>query len=305
MFDGLLGAALDFAGGIFAADRQNAAAEGLQRNNINWEREQLQNKHQWEVDDLRKAGLNPILTATTGSSAVSAGVPSASAPDINITKSLNAVANSALAKKEAEIAEYDAETRRITANAEKLKSKVEESKVESAIALNDSARWLNLQNADRIQHLWPMEVAYAKANVDYTVQKMINSIIEVNAKALYLDRAGIAQLQIGSAAQSQAAAAHRQVDVNQQIADTMEKNGVSERDVNMWKAGKYEQDIKEGVARTTKILTEDKNLNWQLTKDMFHNPNYARTDGGNWFTDMVYGLGEYGSELNPFKGIFK
>lgn len=297
-FEPVMGLATSVIGGAL----QNSATAGFQDANIAWQREQLQNKHQWEVEDLRKAGLNPILSATNGSSAVSAGSPQGASVDIG--KALEAISNSALMRKQEQIAEYDAETRRISANAQKLASKVEESKAESAIALNDSSRWLNIQNAERIGHLWPMEVAYAKANVDYTVQKMINSIIEVNAKAAYFEKAGDAQLMIGSAAQSQAAAAHRQADVSAQIAATMEKNGVSEREVNRWKAGDYEQQIRESVARTGKILTEDKQLNFTLQKDMLHNPNYRRTDGGNWFTDAVYGTGEYLREINPLRGMF-
>lgn len=59
-----------FGGGGDAQQGQDAA------NNINmllaekqmaFQRETMQNYHQWEVDDLRKAGLNPILSATHGS----------------------------------------------------------------------------------------------------------------------------------------------------------------------------------------------------------------------------------------------
>lgn len=301
----LAGSVLDIAGGLFSADMQNSATESMQQRNIDWEREQLQNKHQWEVADLRKAGLNPILSAPNASSAVSAGSPQGANPDIKLSKTLEALSNSALVKKQESIAEYDAETRRIQALAQKKLANVEENKAPSAIGVNESQRWLNLQNAERVSHLWPMEVAYAKANVDYTIQKMINSIIEVNAKAQYLDRAGIAQLQIGSAAQSQAAAAHRQAAANERIAATMEANGVSHREVEKFQAGLYDQQIKESVVRVSKILTENEQLNFNLKKDMLHNPNYARTDGGNWFTETVFGLGEYLGELNPLKGMFK
>lgn len=306
---GIIGVAGDLFGASMASDAQSSATQAnreMQERNIEWEREQLQNKHQWEVADLRAAGLNPILSTHAASSAVSAGTPSNTPvkPEFALSRTLEAISNSALMQKQEQIASYDAETRRIQALAQKKLANVEESKSPSAIALNESSRWLNLQNAERISHLWPMEVAYAKANVDYTVQKMINSIIEVNAKAQYYEKAGDAQLMMGSAAQSQAAAAHRQADISAQIAATMEKNGVSEREVNRWKAGDYEQQIRESVARTGKILTEDKQLNFNLQKDMLHNPNYRRTDGGNWFTDAVFGTGEYLREINPLRGMF-
>lgn len=49
---------------------------------VSWkhQKEAMQNRHQWEVDDLRKAGLNPILSA--GGSGSPGNAPIIEAPDI-------------------------------------------------------------------------------------------------------------------------------------------------------------------------------------------------------------------------------
>lgn len=60
------GVAGELVGGIFgssSAKKQNkAAAEAQERANA-FTKEQLQNRHQWEVADLKAAGLNPVLSA--------------------------------------------------------------------------------------------------------------------------------------------------------------------------------------------------------------------------------------------------
>lgn len=61
---GAMGASLvgDFASGALNSIWAGAAEDKA------WDRQKkiLRNRHQWEMEDLRKAGLNPILTATKG-----------------------------------------------------------------------------------------------------------------------------------------------------------------------------------------------------------------------------------------------
>lgn len=49
-----------------AQQATNLANERIAEMNIAFQREGMQNRHQWEVEDLIKAGLNPLLSAQGG-----------------------------------------------------------------------------------------------------------------------------------------------------------------------------------------------------------------------------------------------
>ena len=62
----VIGAVGSIAGGLLARNSAKDANRTAQQNAADsrlFTKEQLQNRHQWEVNDLRKAGLNPVLSA--------------------------------------------------------------------------------------------------------------------------------------------------------------------------------------------------------------------------------------------------
>lgn len=288
-FDDIIGGVLDIAGGIIGADMQNSASESLQANNIAWQREQLQNKHQWEVEDLRKAGLNPILSAANSSSAVSAGSPQGANPNIQLSKSLEALSNSALMRKETELKQYSLESDRMRAEADMLRAKNDEARTPSAIEMSQSQADLNLTNIWRLNKLVPLEEAYTKANINKTQQDMLNSIAQVQALIQLYDKQGQAALMMGSAAQSSAAAANRSAAAQEIIAQVAQQNGVSERALKDALAGKATEETREAAARVEQVLQQNKTLDWQLKKDMFHNPGAQQ---GSFAGTGLAGFGE-------------
>lgn len=64
IFSGIAGSLVSSAAGLFSANRAN------QQNVTNYK-----NRHQWEVEDLKKAGLNPVLSANNGGSVAAAPMP--------------------------------------------------------------------------------------------------------------------------------------------------------------------------------------------------------------------------------------
>ena len=55
-------AAMDVANTAFGAWQSSKAA----RRQIAWQKEQYHNRYQWTVEDMRKAGLNPVLASMNG-----------------------------------------------------------------------------------------------------------------------------------------------------------------------------------------------------------------------------------------------
>ena len=89
------GAVAGLAGSLWSSSQNQASAEA----SIAFQREVLQNRNQWMVRDLKKAGLNPILAAGAPSGA------SASGATYQTENPAHAVVSSALQAKNIEIAE--------------------------------------------------------------------------------------------------------------------------------------------------------------------------------------------------------
>ena len=69
----MLGSLISGASGLLGSALGQRAADKATDKQIAWERERAKNAHQWEVNDLKAAGLNPILSAG-GEGAVTGGI---------------------------------------------------------------------------------------------------------------------------------------------------------------------------------------------------------------------------------------
>lgn len=147
----IAGAVIGAGSSIWGANQANSAAFEMQANSINAQREFMQNRHQWEVADLKKAGLNPILSATNSAGgSISGATANTTGPDIS--GALNKIANSALMKKQTELLEKDlqvkqdnakanltnADASQINAQAKMIEAHNDQLKTNSAIELNSA-----------------------------------------------------------------------------------------------------------------------------------------------------------------------
>lgn len=73
MWGSIIGAGISAAASYLGSKKQADVTSATNQQQIDWQREAMQNRHQWEVEDLRKAGLNPILSANAGASTGGAG----------------------------------------------------------------------------------------------------------------------------------------------------------------------------------------------------------------------------------------
>lgn len=118
-----LGPVVGAVGGILGESIGASSANALQRETLEkqmaFNRESMQNRHQWEVEDLRKAGLNPLLSATSPTGTLSApGAPSA--VKANYAQSAQALAGILLQSKQLAIQNKQAEAQLASSEAAKL-----------------------------------------------------------------------------------------------------------------------------------------------------------------------------------------
>lgn len=88
----------------------------------------MQNKHQWETADLRKAGLNPILSANGGGSSPGVSFPSPGTIDLSGALEKNSSTKlkdeqSELTKKQGDLTDAQIKTQEATESAQRMLAK--------------------------------------------------------------------------------------------------------------------------------------------------------------------------------------
>lgn len=172
------GSVVSSAAGLFAANRAN------QKNVENY-----QHRHQWEVEDLKKAGLNPVLSANGGGSVAAA--PMANISDLG--KSLSEgkqldindkVGNSTIKTNEAVSAEkYSARDLNIR-QGDLVKSNIERNGVLNTIdTLNSAANvhYLNTQ-ADVLYGRLANETALTGSQIEYYANLGVAAVENARAR---------------------------------------------------------------------------------------------------------------------------
>lgn len=123
-----LAAAGNAIGGAFGTqDAQDFAMSSAAQANA-FTKEQLQNRHQWEVADLRAAGLNPILSALKGAPSIGGSAQAVSGA--NMAQDSAALTNSAAATNQQKL-----NTQKLEAEIDQLRSNATAAKAQ-AVAFN-------------------------------------------------------------------------------------------------------------------------------------------------------------------------
>jgi len=132
-------AALTAASGAFATEDERDFATSSAATANAFTKEQLQNRHQWEVSDLRAAGLNPILSAMKG--APSIGGSASAQSGANVAEDTAALTNSA-----ANTNQQRLNTQKLQAEIELLKSNAQASKAQSVASQTQGVK--NIADSD-------------------------------------------------------------------------------------------------------------------------------------------------------------
>lgn len=221
---GVLGAiAGGFINSAFANDSANRQADRNQalmekQNEMNVEN--YKNRYQWQVEDMRKAGLNPILSSNLGAGSVgSAGLAGVSMPSSgggagDVGASINTALARDLTRKSVAIEQQNANTAEYRAETERVGVENEAKNLESQVKFRDTQIQL-------MSDMQAFEMDLKKQSFDRDTKiafQRLDAEIE-HWKRQDMNGAAMAGAAFASAAAQQA------------LAATAEANGIAERDL--------------------------------------------------------------------------
>lgn len=275
-----------------AAEDANALQYKMFKEGQDFNREVMQSRHQWEVQDLRDAGLNPLLSVTSPTGTLSSpAVPAAH--KANTASSAAALGQMlgglSVQNKMAEAALTNADAAKISAIANDKKAEVDKDRLlfektdkfkkESELidaqvsnAFADAQMKSSITARNLIENEWLPKIK--EAELSEVQQRIAASIAITAAQVAYYDKAG-------NAALSQAAAANR-------LAANAEMLGLHQAKV-------YDADVKKAKAETSRISAEFARI---ARENRYSEYNESRE-----LYKSTRFIGDVLDNLNPLKGF--
>lgn len=200
------------AGSVLGSAVQNHynSANAAQANA--WNVENYKHRYQWAVEDMRNAGLNPILAATNGIGGSISGASAASVGMSDIGSTMNSAKAASAAERQAK-------------NAENLSVSQIEKNVAEADSVRQSTHGTVLQNGILANDLNLREQTYEK-RLGYELEKMDLELENLRLQGSYLSSGVLNNIASANQANSAASFAFQNTRLSKQEADFYDSLGL-------------------------------------------------------------------------------
>lgn len=177
-----------------------------------WNVENYKHRYQWAVEDMRKAGLNPILAATNGISGSISGASAASVGMSDIGSTMNSAKAASAAERQAK-------------NAEHLAVSQIEKNVAEADSTRQATHGIVLDNGIKANNLNFAEQTYEK-RLGYELQRMDQELQNLRLQGSYLSSGILSNIASANQSNSAASYAVQNARLSRQEADFYDSLGV-------------------------------------------------------------------------------
>lgn len=200
------------AGSVLGSVVQNHynSANAAQANE--WNVENYKHRYQWAVEDMRNAGLNPILAATNGIGGSISGASAASVGMSDIGSTMNSARAASAAERQAK-------------NAEHLAISQIEKNVAEADSTRQATHGIVLDNGIKANNLNLAEQTYEK-RLGYELQRMDQELQNLRLQGSYLSSGILSNIASANQSNSAAGFAAQNTRLSKQEADFYDSLGV-------------------------------------------------------------------------------
>lgn len=201
------------AGSVLGSAVQNHynSANAAQANA--WNVENYKHRYQWAVEDMRSAGLNPILAATNGIGGSISGASAASVGMSDIGSTMNSARSASAAERQAK-------------NVEHLASSQIDRNVAEADYFRQNTHGVVLDNGIKANNLNLLEQTYEK-RLGYELQKMDQELQNLRLQGSYLSSGVLSNIASANQSNSAASFASQNARLSKQEADFYDSLGGS------------------------------------------------------------------------------